>query len=122
MGTAHFPSSFDPPRRTGAEMRDSPRLPEDRPAWIHRGSHAFSVTMRDVSRSGACFLATRPLALGQALRLQLGNESVFAATEATVVRNVERPDGLFEIGVRFNKVVSEAAIRFPRRIARVACF
>lgn len=99
------------------EQRREERTPEDRPAWIQRGSHSTGVEMVNVSASGACFLSPRPLALGEAVRLQVGHGAMQINLDGRVVRYRERPDGMHEIGIRLEKNAQhfELLRRFPSR-------
>ena len=103
--------------RTSSDKRSEQRVPERRPAWVARGSISTNVEMVDLSRSGACFLSTRPLALGQLVRLQIGHGVNMHVVDGRVVRYRERPDGRHEIGLRLeeDRKTFEIKQRFPRR-------
>lgn len=102
---------------TGPDLRREARLPEERPAWLQRGSSSAAVEMVNVSRSGACFLSPRPLALGQTVQLQIGHGATQVRLDGKVVRYRERPDGLHEIGLRLDPDQRhfELMRRFPSR-------
>ena len=105
------------PVRGASNKRAEERVPEKRPAWLARGSISTNVEMVNLSRSGACFLCTRPLALGQMVRLQIGHGVQMHLVDGRVVRYRERPDGLHEIGLRLESHRSgfDVKQRFPRR-------
>ena len=105
------------PARGQSERRCEPRMPEKRPAWVSRGSISTNVQMVDLSKSGACFLCTRPLALGEMVRLQIGHGVHMHVVDGRVVRYRERSDGLHEIGLRLeaDRKTFEIRQRFPRR-------
>ena len=105
------------PAAAATEQRREERVPEKRPAWMARGSISTNVEMVNLSKSGACFLSTRPLALGQMVRLQIGHGVQMHVIDGRVVRYRERPDGLHEIGLRLetDRTTFEVRQRFPRR-------
>ena len=109
-----------PAAKTAAERRRHPRLAEDRPGCLQRGSNATNVEMVDISAGGACFLSPRPLSMGRPVRLQVGHGAQQITLDGTVVRQVERPDGMHEVGLRADDLKGfEIARRFPSRVARV---
>ena len=116
-------SNQNNPERQGnpADRRKHPRLPESRPAWVQRSSATHNVTMKDLSRGGACFISPRPVSVGKPIQLQIGCESAGAAVDAIVIRNVERFDGQYEVSVRFtdDRSCTALASRFPSRAARM---
>lgn len=90
------------------------------PGWIHGGSDVTSVSMKDVSAGGACFLARRGMTPGRLIKLQVGNQPAWSASEARVIRSIERADGQHEISVQFVDGRNfDLAVRFPGRAGRV---
>ena len=115
MSTARI-MTLDPADAADNRRREE-RVPEKRPAWLARGSISTKVEMVNLSKSGACFLSTRPLALGQMVRLQIGHGVQMHVVDGRVVRYRERSDGLHEIGLRLelDRKNFEIKQRFPRR-------
>ena len=117
-GTSPPPSSASttPGGKSAAERRRHPRTAEDRPAWLHRGSNSASIEMIDISPGGACFLSPRPLQIGKSLRLQVGHGASQTTLDGVIVRQVQRPDGQYEIGLRVDNLHGfELSQRFPTR-------
>jgi len=108
------------PAKTAADRRRHQRLAEDRPGCLQRGSNATNVEMVDISAGGACFLSPRPLSMGRPVRLQVGHGAQQITLDGTVVRQVERPDGQHEIGLRVDDHRGfDMSRRFPSRSARL---
>jgi hypothetical protein len=104
------------PASAEVERRRHPRHPERRPAWLFRGSTSSAVEMIDISAGGACFLSSRALPLGKALRLQVGHGSTQITLDGTVVRLVQRNDAQYEIAIRLDEMLGfEVSQRFPSR-------
>lgn len=115
MSTARMTlTSVNPPP---PEQRREPREPDGRPAWMSRGSTITNVEMVNISKSGACFLSSRPLALGTMVRLQIGHGTKVQVLDGKVVRYRERPDGMHEIGLRIetDRQKFDVKQRFPSR-------
>jgi hypothetical protein len=75
--------------------------------------------MIDLSSGGACFIARRSMSIGKPVKLQVGHGRTQAVIEGVVVRQLQRPDGTFEIGLRVDHLGGfELSTRFPTR-ARV---
>ncbi len=94
-----IPRRFEMPG-AGANLREHPREDEDRPAWAQAGSNAVNVDMIDISPGGACFVSPRPMAAGQAVRLQVGHGAEQAILDGRVVRYTPRLDGRYQIAIR----------------------
>src|SRR5687768_12888827 len=104
---------------SGRDRRRQARSKENRPAWLHRGSNSDSVHMVDLSSGGACFLSQRAMSIGKPIKLQVGHGRTQATIEGVVVRQSQRPDGSFEIGMQVDHLGGfELSRRFPSR-ARV---
>jgi len=109
-------SRSERPRTTPKDRRRHPRQAEGRPAWLHRGSSSSAVGMIDVSAGGACFMSSRALPIGKALRLQIGHGATQITLDGRVIRLLQRPDGQYEIGLRLDEMHGfEIAQRFPTR-------
>ena len=103
------------------EARQHPRRSEDRPAWLAWGGVNVAVSMLDVSDAGACFVSPRPPSTGRPVKLQVGHGATSLSVEAVVVRCAQRPDGAFDVGVRFvNDPGFAAAYRSSARERKVA--
>jgi hypothetical protein len=100
----------------GVDRRRHPRVPESRPAWLQLGSNATPVEMIDISVGGACFISQRALQVGRAVRLQVGHGKTQVIIEGIVVRQLQRPDGAFEVGLKVDDLHGfEVSRRFPSR-------
>ncbi len=111
------------PAPKGSDRRRHPRIPEERPAWVQRGSNSAAVEMVDLSTGGACFLTDRPLHPGRSVRLQIGHGRDQAVIDGIIVRQTERPDGKYEVGMRVDDSHGfEMSQRFPSRNGRVTQF
>jgi hypothetical protein len=107
-----------PPRTgpsTGHEQRQHARNIEERPAWLQWGAANFGVSMVDMSVGGARLVSPRPLSVGRPVKLQVGHRGIMA--EAVVVRCAPRPDGAYDVGVKFVDDASfGSAYRFSTRV------
>lgn len=83
----------------GINLREHPREEEDRPAWAQSGHNAIHVDMVDISPGGACFVSPRPMAVGQAVRLQVGHGGQQAILDGRVVRYTPQLDGRYQIAI-----------------------
>ena len=100
----------------GRDRRQHPRQRDNRPAWRQEGSNAASVEIVDISAGGACFVSQRAMTIGKSVRLQVGHGSTQAIVAGVVVRQSQRPDGLFEVGLKVDELRGfEHSTRFPSR-------
>lgn len=89
-----------------ADRRRRRRRPFRQPGWIYRPGHGAAaavgeVWMRNVSPDGAGFIGEQPVQKGERLHLKVGLGPTRRPKPAEVVFVRPRPDGRFEVGVRF---------------------
>lgn len=88
-------------RSTPEERRRRRRRPYRQPGWIYRGDQVTQVHMRNVSGDGAGFVCDADLRKAEKIHLKAGIGSTRRPRPAEVVFTRQRPDGRFDVGVRF---------------------
>ena len=84
-----------------ADRRRRRRRPTRVPGWIYAAGRVAEVAMRNLSPEGAGFVADAAFACGEPLHLRIGLGPDRRPRPARVVYARRRPDGRFEVGVRF---------------------
>ena len=101
-------AALSSPVKTAEDRRARRRRPTRLPGWCYRGQTVQEVQMRNVSTSGAGFVSPERYRKGQPLHLKIGIGANRRPRPVQVMFCRERPDGRFDVGVRFEERLEAA--------------